>query len=66
MHEMFEWKFVPCTYNKKNLLCKVITKYNSYVHHAYIWQNASRHERKTCGRHITTQAHMCILHLVIQ
>jgi hypothetical protein len=28
--------------------------------------NASRHERKTCGRHITTQAHMCILHLVIQ
>jgi hypothetical protein len=28
--------------------------------------NVSQHENKSCGRHITTKAHMCILPLVIQ
>jgi hypothetical protein len=28
--------------------------------------NVSRHENKTCDKQITTQAHMWILHLIIQ
>jgi hypothetical protein len=28
--------------------------------------NVSQHKNKTCGRHNVTQAHMQILHLIIQ
>jgi hypothetical protein len=43
-----------------------IRKYNLYVHHVYIWQMYHDMKIKTCGKHITTQAHTCILHLIIQ